>query len=92
MGGVSIELEGCNSQSKRECMTGNLLAENEQQQQQHSSNSNNSSMSAAGTSTRNATGTSRPTNDPISQMMQGLHFMQNELLSVRQDQEEAARV
>ena len=90
MGGVLIELERCNSQSKRECTTGNLLAENEQQQ--HSSNSNNSSMSAAGTSTTNATGTSRPTNDPIAQILQGLHFMQNELLSVRQDQEEAARV
>ena len=91
MGGVLIELEGSNSQSKCECTTGILLAENEQQQQ-HSSNSNNSSMSAAGTSTTNATGTSRPTNDPIAQILQGLHFMQNELLSVRQDQEEAARV
>ena len=33
MGRVLIELEGCNSQSKRECTTGNLLAGDESQQQ-----------------------------------------------------------
>ena len=57
-----------------------------------SSSSDNSSMSAAGTCSTNTTSTSRPTNDPIAHILQGLHFMQNELQSIRRGQEEAARV
>ena len=49
-----------------------------------------STASVAGTSTANTTGTSR-TNNPIAQILQGLHFMQNEIMSVRRGQEEAAR-
>ena len=74
MGGVLIELKGPNSQSIS--VSAPLVT---YWRMSSSSTSNNSSTSAAGTCSTNTTGTSRPTNDPITQILQGLHFMQNEL-------------